>query len=37
MFYFFNFSAYIRFFINVLNETNVNISNGLNFSEVIEV
>ena len=27
----FNFSAYIRFFVNVLIEMNVNISNELNF------
>ena len=30
----FNFSAYIRFFVNVLIKMNVNISNELNFSEV---
>ena len=32
--YFFNFSAYIRFFVKVLIETNVNISNEINFSDV---
>ena len=30
----FYFSAYIRFFATVLNETNVNISNEANFSDV---
>ena len=30
----FTFSAYIRFFVNVLIEMNVNISNELNFSDV---
>ena len=34
MFSCFNFSAYIRFFVNVLIEMNVNISNELNFSDV---
>ena len=34
MFYCFNFSAYIRFFIKGLIDTNVNISNELNFSDV---
>ena len=34
MFSCFNFSAYVRFFVNVLIEMNVNISNELNFSEV---
>ena len=29
-----NFSAYIRFFVKVLIETNVNISNELNFSDI---
>ena len=33
MVYCFNFSAYIRFFVRVLIETNVNISNELNFSD----
>ena len=32
--YCFNFSAYIRYFAKVFVETNVNISNELNFSEV---
>ena len=35
MFYCFSFSAYIRFFVKVLIETNVNISNELNFSDVL--
>ena len=30
----FNFSAYIRFFVNVLIEMNVNIRNEFNFSDV---
>ena len=30
----FNISAYIRFFVNVLIEINVNISNELNISDV---
>ena len=34
MFSCFNFSAYIRFFVNVLIEMNVNISNEFNFSDV---
>ena len=34
MFSCFNFSAYIRFFFNVLIEMNVNISNELDFSDV---
>ena len=34
MFLWFNFSAHIRFFVNVLIEMNVNISNELNFSDV---
>ena len=34
MFYCFSFSAYIRFFIKSLIETNVNISNELYFSDV---
>ena len=34
MFSCFNFSAYIRLFVNVLIEMNVNISNELNFSDV---
>ena len=29
-----NFSAYIRFFVNILIEMNVDISNKLNFSDV---
>ena len=28
------FSAYIRFFVNVLTEMNLNINNELNFSDV---
>ena len=34
MFSCFNFSAYMRFFVNVLIEMNVDISNELNFSDV---
>ena len=34
MFYCFHFSAYIRSFVKVLIETNVNISNELIFSDV---
>ena len=34
MFYCFNFSTYIRFFVKVSIERNVNISNELNFSDV---
>ena len=34
MSYCFNFSAYKRFFVKILIETNVNISNELNFSDV---
>ena len=34
LFYCFNFSTYIRFFVKVLLGTNVNISNELNFSDV---
>ena len=34
MFNCFNFSAYLRFFVKVLIETNVNISNELNISDV---
>ena len=36
VFYCFNFSAYITFFIKVLIETNVNISNELHFSDVYQ-
>ena len=36
MFYCFNFSTYIKFSIKVLIETNVNISNELNFSDVYQ-
>ena len=36
MFYCFNCSAYIRFFVKVLIETNVNISNELHFSDVYQ-
>ena len=32
----FNFSAFIRCFVNVLIEMNVNISNELNFSDVYQ-
>ena len=34
MLYSFNFSAYIRFFVKILIETNINISNELIFSDV---
>ena len=34
MFCSFNFSAYIRFFVTVWIEKNVNVSNELNFSDV---
>ena len=34
MFSCFNFSAYVRFFVKVLNEMNVNVSNEVNFSDV---
>ena len=36
MFYFFKFSAFIRFFDKILIETNVNISDELNFSDVYQ-
>ena len=36
MFYFFKFSAFIRFFDNILIETNVNINNELNFFYVYQ-
>ena len=34
MFYFFNFSAYIRLFVEAFTGMNLNISNELNFSDV---
>ena len=34
MFYFFNFNAYVRFFVKILIEMNVNMSSELNFSDV---
>ena len=36
MLYCFNFIAYIRFFVKVLLEMDVNISNELNFSDVYQ-
>ena len=37
MFYCFNFSVHLRFFVKVLIETNVNLSNELNFSDKCEL
>ena len=37
MFYCFNFSAYIRFFVKVLIEMNANTSSELNFSGVYRI
>ena len=34
MIYYFNFSAYIRLFVEAFTGTNLNISNELNFSDV---
>ena len=34
LFYCFNFSAYIRFFVKVLIEMNIDSSNEINFSDV---
>ena len=36
MFLLFNFSSYVRFFVKLLIERNVNISNELNFSYVYQ-
>ena len=36
MFHCFILTAYVRFFVNILSETNVNISNELTFSDVYQ-